>query len=267
MSMLLSKVMKRVVIGTFAVVGSVAFAQNVPVGKASEAAFKIELGNLLKIPVGNTLVHIGINQHEPCVKCYNVHMPIRRHIAILLTAVAAVVLARTLTVSLPPVAHADTETVANMPMPSVDMATRRVSFSLAFAATPSNCVEAVFGTDIDGDGELSPGERRLAVGWRCGRWFVRKSPDSESSVYIPMVADGSETELSWKMRLSPVGAIESLEASVDGSPVFTTLSAAPPPWLHDPAWNMVRLRGCGKGVLGETFSVATSADGTTFFFR
>ena len=57
MSMLLSKVMKRVVIGKFAVVGSVAFAQNVPVGKASEAAFKIELGNLLKIPVGNTLVN------------------------------------------------------------------------------------------------------------------------------------------------------------------------------------------------------------------
>ena len=57
MSMLLSKVMKRVVIGTFAVVGSVVFAQNVPVGKASEAAFKIDLGNLLKIPVGNTLVN------------------------------------------------------------------------------------------------------------------------------------------------------------------------------------------------------------------
>lgn len=61
MSMLLSKVMKRVVVGTFAVVVSVAFAQNVPVGKASEAAFKIDLGNLLgnllKIPVGNTLVN------------------------------------------------------------------------------------------------------------------------------------------------------------------------------------------------------------------
>jgi hypothetical protein len=55
--MLLSKVMKRVVVGTFAVVGSVVFAQNVPVGKASEAAFKIELGNLLKISVGNTLVN------------------------------------------------------------------------------------------------------------------------------------------------------------------------------------------------------------------
>ena len=82
-----------------------------------------------------------------------------------------------------------------------------------------------------------------------------------------MAADGSETALSWKMRLSPVGAIESLAASVDGSPVFMTLSAAPPPWLHDPAWNMVRLRGCGKGILGESFSVATSADGTTFFFR
>ena len=202
------------------------------------------------------------------MKCYNVFMPIKGHIVILLTVVAFAALAHTVTMPpLPDPAFADTEVVTNMPMPSVDMATRRVSFSLAFAATPSNCVEAVFGTDLDGDGALSPGERRLALGGRCGRWFVRKSPDSESSVDFPMAADGSETALSWKMRLSPVGAIESLAASVDGSPVFTTLSAAPPPWLHDPAWNMVRLRGCGKGVLGETFSVATSADGTTFFFR
>ena len=202
------------------------------------------------------------------MKCYNVRMLIRGHIVILLTAVAFAALARKATMPLLPApAFTDTEVVTNMPMPSVDMATRRVSLSLAFAATPSNCVEAVFGTDIDGDGELSPDERRLAVGWRCGRWFVRKSPDSESSVDLPMAADGSETALSWKMRLSPVGAIESLAASVDGSPVFMTLSAAPPPWLHDPAWNMVRLRGCGKGILGESFSVATSADGTTFFFR
>ena len=62
MSMLLSKVMKRIVVGTFAVVGSVVFAQNVPVGKASEAAFKIDLGNLLKIPVGNTLVDTGFKR-------------------------------------------------------------------------------------------------------------------------------------------------------------------------------------------------------------
>ena len=41
----------------FSVMFAVAFAQNVPVGKASEAAFKIDLGNLLKIPVGNTLVN------------------------------------------------------------------------------------------------------------------------------------------------------------------------------------------------------------------
>ena len=189
-------------------------------------------------------------------------------IAILCLVVAFAAFARKATMpNLPASAFADTEVVTNMPMPSVDMATRCVSFSLAFAATPSNCVEAVFGTDHNGDGELSPGERRLAVGWRCGRWFVRKSPDSESFVDLPMAADGSETALSWKMRLSPVGTIESLAASVDGSPVFTTLSAAPPPWLHDPAWNMVRLRGCGKGILGESFSVATSADGTTFFFR
>ena len=191
-----------------------------------------------------------------------------RTLLAILCIVASVALARTATMPpLPASAFADTEVVTNMPLPSVDMATRRVSFSLAFAATPSNCVEAVFGIDVDGDGELSPGERRLAVGWRCGRWFVRKSPDSESSADVPMPADGSETALSWKLRLSPVGAIESLAASVDGSPIFAPLSAAPPSWLHDPAWNMVRLRGCGRGILGESFSVAASADGTTFFFR
>ena len=195
-------------------------------------------------------------------------MPIRGHIAILLFVIAFAAFARkAMMPPLPVSTFADTEVVTNMPMPSVDMATRRVSFSLAFAATPSNCVEAVFGTDLDGDGEMSPGERRLAVGWRCGRWFVRENPDSESSAEVPMSADGSETSLSWKMRLSSVSAVESLSASVDGAPVFTTLSAAPPSWLHDPGWNMVRLRGCGRGVLGERFSVATSADGTTFFLR
>ena len=99
-------------------------------------------------------------------------------LTILVTLVSSVAFVRKATMpQLPAPAFADTEVVTNMPMPSVDMATRRVSFSLAFAATPSNCVEAVFGTDLDGDGELSPGERRLTVGWRCGRWFVRKSPD------------------------------------------------------------------------------------------
>ena len=202
------------------------------------------------------------------MKCYNVSMPIKGHITILLIAVAFAAFARKATMPpLPVSTFADTEVVTNMPMPSVDMATRRVSFSLAFAATPSNCVEAVFGTDLDGDGELSPGERRLAVGWRCGRWFVRENPDSELSAEAPMSADGSETSLSWKMRLSPVGVVESLSASVDGSPLFAEFAAAPPSWLHNPAWNMVRLRGCGRGVLGERFSMATSADGTTFFLR
>ena len=202
------------------------------------------------------------------MKCYTSSMPIRGHIAILLFVIAFAAFARKATMPpLPVSTFADTEVVTNMPMPSVDMATRRVSFSLAFAATPSNCVEAVFGTDLDGDGELSPGERRLAVGWRCGRWFVRENPDSELSAEAPMSADGSETSLSWKMRLSPVGVVESLSASVDGSPLFAEFAAAPPSWLHNPAWNMVRLRGCGRGVLGERFSMATSADGTTFFLR
>ena len=77
-------------------------------------------------------------------------MATRGHFAILLTLVAFTAFARKATMpQLPAPAFADTEVVTNMPMPSVDMATRRVSFSLAFSATPSNCVDSV----IDGDGD------------------------------------------------------------------------------------------------------------------
>ena len=62
-------------------------------------------------------------------------MPIRRHIAILLTAIAFTAFARKTTMpQLPAPAFSDTEVMTIMPMPSVDMATRRVLFSVATSA-------------------------------------------------------------------------------------------------------------------------------------
>ena len=77
-------------------------------------------------------------------------MPMKGAVIFLSVLVAVAALARTATMPpLPAPAFADTEVVTNMPMLSVDVAMRRVSLSLAFAATPSNCVEVVFGTDLN----------------------------------------------------------------------------------------------------------------------
>ena len=202
------------------------------------------------------------------MKCYNTPMPIRGHIAAALSAAAFAALART--AELPPLpapAFADAEVSTNMPMPTVERAAGTFSFSLTFAATPSNNVEAAFGADLDGDGGLSPAEIRLTVGWDCGRWFARPSPDAAPAAEALMPSDGSATALSWRLRVAPGGAPRSLTASADGAALFGGLSAAPPPWLYDPSWNLVRLTGRGGDVFGESFNVTAAPDGTAFILR
>lgn len=70
--------------------------------------------------------------------------------------------------SLPSVAHADTEVVTNVPLPSLSNRAAKFGFSLGCRATPTNNVEIAFGTDTDSDGVLSPRETRLVVGWDSG---------------------------------------------------------------------------------------------------
>lgn len=40
------------------------------------------------------------------------------------------------------------------------------------ASSVSNCVQVAFGRDADADGDLSPDEADLVLGWRAGRYFV-----------------------------------------------------------------------------------------------
>ena len=206
---------------------------------------------------------IGINQHEPCVKCYNVRMPIRRHIAILLTAVAAVVLARTLMVSLPPVAHADTETVANVPLAASLDTAGRFAFSLTCIATPTNNVEVAFGKDANGNGALDVDEIERVVGWDCGAWFTRSGADGEY-ITAETCSSGETRTISWELKTSLQGAPSRLSVVADGMTVFSELSIADG---YSPTWNMMRLVGRGLDASQENFSVTVSPDGTTIFMR
>ena len=176
--------------------------------------------------------------------------------------------------ALPSVAHADTETVTNVPFSAALDAAGRFRLSFSCLATPTNNVEAAFGVDRNLDGVLALEETDCVVGWDCGAWFVRKGADgarTEQSGVVP--ADGV-SELSWSVQTSREGAATRLEAAVDGSPAFAELRAKAPRrhelaagWLYRREWNMVKLTGRGLDGHGEAFAVQVLPDAVVIRFR
>ena len=197
------------------------------------------------------------------MKCYTSSMPIKRHMAILLTAVAAVAFAGTLTVGLPPVAHADTETVANVPLAASLDTAGRFAFSLTCIATPTNNVEVAFGRDANGNGALDVDEIERVVGWDCGAWFTRSGADGEY-ITAETCSSGETRTISWELKTSLQGAPSRLSVVADGMTVFPELSIADG---YSPTWNKMRLVGRGLDASQENFSVTVSPDGTTIFMR
>ena len=80
-------------------------------------------------------------------------------------------------IRIPVVDRIDTEVATNVTITAWQLRAEKFSFSLSSLATPSNNVEAAFGTDTDGDGTLSARETARVVGWDCGAWFVQKGMD------------------------------------------------------------------------------------------
>ena len=176
--------------------------------------------------------------------------------------------------ALPPVVHADTETVTNVPfLASLDAAGRFRLF-LSCLATPSNNVEAAFGIDRNGDGMLALDETDCVVGWDCGAWFVRKGADGARTEHVGTVPADGVSELSWSVQTSPGGAATRLEAAVDGASAFAELGAREPRrhelaagWLYRREWNLVKLTGRGLEGHGEAFSVQVLPDAVVIRFR
>ena len=166
---------------------------------------------------------------------------------------------------LPQPDSADAGAVTNIvfaasPMPGA------VTFSLEFAPSPTNNVEIALGTDADGDGDLSDGEVRLAIGWDCGRWFVR-GENAEDEHSHSATADGTAKVFSWRLATLRGGVPSRLVATVDGAPLFGDLSASPPRWLYDTSWNLARVVVRGADVEGSVAPVKASVAGTVFYMR
>ena len=166
---------------------------------------------------------------------------------------------------LPPVEHADTETVTNVPFAAWGQRRGEFKFTLEFLGTVSNGVEMAFGVDADGDGELSDGEVELLAGWDCGALFIADNAMEERA--MEAVVDGAHV-FSCICEMRSGGRIASVACTDNGSAVFPDPVAAKSAWLHASAWNMVRLAGRGENVrTGEYFLVQTTPSGFLFRFR
>ena len=166
-------------------------------------------------------------------------------------------------VALPPAQYADTETTTNVPFMMGANGRHTFRFALSFSGTSSNNVEVALGADANSDGMLSAGETELVVGWDCGRWFLWDF--ATGTRHWSETCGGGTHRIDWTAALDATNAVTRIAAVFDGTRPFAALTAALPPWLHNPAWNILRLTGRGTDDLDEVFMLAP--DGTTFRFR
>ncbi len=141
-----------------------------------------------------------------------------------------------------------------------------LSFSLSFTPAASNNVEVVFGADIDGDGILSPDERRMEAGWDRGAWFMRGA-EGETVVQSAQLSEGVTRDFKWALRLRGGRVPSRLSATVDGTPLFSEVASVPPGWLYEPDWNIACVIVRGAGVDGGMGEVKAAIDGTLLKLR
>ena len=194
-------------------------------------------------------------------------MHMKFHTSLIVTLLSAILLscaAQAAThVALPPVQYADTETCTNVPFMMGANGRHTFRFALSFAGTPSNNVEVALGVDANSDGMLSAGETELVVGWDCGRWFLWDF--ATGTRHWSETCGGGTHRLDWTAALDATNAATRIADVFDGTRPFAALTAALPPWLHNPNWNILRLTGRGVGEHDETFLLAP--DGTILRYR
>jgi hypothetical protein len=158
--------------------------------------------------------------------------------------------------TLPPVGHADAEATTNVSFTAWQENAGRFTFSLTCRTTPTNNVQAAFGTDADNDGILSLEECDLVVGWDCGAWFVQNGFDGERVESI--TGAGDEQTLVWTATLSPrTGISKRIDATVGVTAVFGGVDAG---MFYNRTWNMLRLTGRGLSDSGESLDVRVLPD-------
>ena len=169
---------------------------------------------------------------------------------------------------LPPV-FADTEVSTNVAMRAWTERTRMFNVVLSFDATPSNNVQAAFGTDESADGNLSDEEAGLTLGWDCGEWFIASADATNRFTAAPA---GTETrkELRLQMNLGADGLPRALELTDGTTPLaFAGIDLSPPPpaWMFSKDWNLLKVVARGTDEQNEQITVVLSNDAVMLLLR
>jgi len=118
--------------------------------------------------------------------------------------------------------------------------------TISMEGTATNCYQQTFGTDVDGDGLLSPEESDFSIGWRSGRWFVGRADTTERFFAAPSQPSGLRT-LSLALHARSDGRLRRVQILADGMTLFPELAAAHPSWLFSRDWNIVEVVRRGDG--------------------
>ena len=125
--------------------------------------------------------------------------------------------------------------------------------SLSLLASPSNAVEVAFGTSLNGDGILLPGDETFAIGWEGGAWFVASATNRICSVQQEGAARRS---LSFTLHVSDEGVPRTLSLSADCTDnAFSAIIDSPPAWMFSREWDAIRLSVRGAYDSVESASV------------
>ena len=178
-------------------------------------------------------------------------------------AVCAVVVSPTLPVP----EWVDREAVTNSVLP-VATWQKRGHFDVRLSVTAGpNLLQAAFGRDADGDGELSYEETALVVGRGADEVFFEDVAERRRYVEALPPAAGRRG-LGLRVFLNkdgvPTGLLATNEAGVT---LFSSWRHAPHAWCFDPSWDTVRVVSAGPDDADGLARVEIAPDGTVFIMR
>ena len=160
--------------------------------------------------------------------------------------------------ALPPIPapeFADAEASTNVAFNAVRSDAREFAVELHFNGGASNCVQVAFGRDADSDGDLSPEETGLVLGWRGGSYFVEDAKGGTRVCEDAAQSSGEQRFLRFAVSMDDAFRPRAASATNEIGACFVDLSDSPPPWLYDPGWNLMKATSRGPVAAAESLSV------------
>ena len=148
----------------------------------------------------------------------------------------------------------DTEVFTNVAFNAVRSDARHFGVSMDFSGTASNCVQIAFGHDADSDGDLSPCETRLVLGWRGGAYFIEDA-SGQNRISEPAVGESAGRHFAFRVDLDSKSVPVRLDVQNEAGACFLTLAGNPPEWLYGIDWNFMKVTRRGVDAAAESIDV------------